>query len=55
MDTVRTDALDEEAEQLIHPEDGQDMCSGIEQFMLYGVTVWPADMQTLKTAFLANF
>ena len=52
--TMWTDTLDEEVEQLMHPDDGQDMCSGIEQCMLYGVVVSPANMQTLKTAVLTN-
>ena len=48
LDTLRTDTLDEESAQLMHLEYDYDMCSGIEQFMLYGVVAWPADMQTLK-------
>ena len=54
LGAIGTDTVGEEVERPIHPEYGQDVCSGIEQFMLYGA-VWPTDMQTIKTAVLTNF
>ena len=54
LDTMWIDTWDEEVERLIHPEDGQDICSLIEQCMLYRVAVWPSNMQTLNTAALTN-
>ena len=48
LDTTWTDFLDEEVEELIHSIDGQDKGCGIEQVMIYGVVVWPANTQTVN-------